>query len=137
MFASPTTSSQPHGTSSPAPAFLPHFRWRSRTHLAKFSQSSPVVGTSFCLIIVRLGQILPEARDETWRTSIRTPALRTRGSDLVSVSFPQVEIRRDVYMSESKDFPMETLEPRKQEYADSSDDSPKVSQPSLFLSPPM
>ena len=77
-----------------------------------------------------MGQISPEGREDTWHTSIRMPASTT---DRVTVSFPEVEVRRDVYMSETKDFPMETLGSQKQEHVDSSDGSPKVFRPSFPL----
>lgn len=88
-----------------------------------------MVGISFCLIIVRLGQIVPEARDETWHTSAHSPSSRTYASGRVAVAFPQVVIQQDVYVSDSKDFPMETLGSQKQEYGASSEDLSKVFQP--------
>ena len=74
------------------------------------------------------------AQEETWHTSIRTPSSRSRGSDHVSLSLPKVEIRQEVHVSDSKDLPMETLDPQNQEGVNSSDGSPKVFRPSFSLS---
>ncbi|KAF9644526.1 hypothetical protein BDM02DRAFT_3121771 [Thelephora ganbajun] len=95
---------------------------------------SPVIGISFCLIIVRLGHVLPKARSESWRMSIRTPGSRTTGSDKVGVSFTQLKVRRDVFVSESTDTPTGTMESHKQEYVNPSDDLPGVIRASLDLS---
>ena len=102
----------------------------SRTHIAKPPQSGPAAGISFCLIIVRLGHVLPEPQDETWCTSIRTPAPRRSVSTRVAVLFPQVHVQRDVYMSGSKGFSTGTLESRNQGSVDSSGDLPKVARAS-------
>lgn len=99
-------------------------------------QSGPAVGISFCLIIVRLGRILPEARDNTLEVSIRTPASRSRPPDHLAVSFPQVEAQRNVWVRGSNDLPMGSLESQKREYVDSSSDLPKPLRPSLSLSTP-
>ena len=99
-------------------------------------QSSPVLGICFCLIIVRLGKVLPVAQEETWHASIRTPSSRTPGSGRFSVSFPKVEVRRGVYVSDSGGFPMEALESQKGEYVDSSNGSPKVFRSSVSLPTP-
>jgi len=114
---------------------LPSSRSCPHTCLYKTSQSSPILGICFCLIIVRLGQVFPVAQEETWHPSIHTPSSRSRGSNRVSVSFPKVDIRQDVCEGDSKDFPMETLESQKQEYVGSSNEPPKVFRPSLSLSP--
>jgi len=98
----------------------------SCTYLVKSPQSSPAVGISFCLIIVRLGHVLPVAREESWDTSAYTPASRTGGSGRVAVSFPQIKIRRDVYVNESKDLPMGTLEAQERGYVNSSAGLPKI-----------
>ena len=89
-------------------------------------QSSPAVGISFCLIIVRLGRVLPVAREETWDASVCTPASRTGESGQVAVEFPQIKVQRDVYVSESKDFPMGSLEARERGYVNSSARLPKI-----------
>ena len=102
---------QHHSINSPTPTFYPHVRPRSCVHLIKFPQTSPAVGISFCLIIVRLGQILPETRDETRQLSesVRPPVSRPSAPDQVAISFTQVKIQRDVYVSETEDLPMGTL----------------------------
>jgi len=41
------------------------------------AMTGPAVGISFCLIIVRLGQVLPEQRDESWHMSIPIPGTQT------------------------------------------------------------
>ena len=93
---------------SPTPTFCLHPRPRPSTHLVKSSQSSPVVGICFCLIIVRLGKILPETQEETWNTFIRTPASRAPDPNRVAVSFPNVNNLQDPYANESRDSPLES-----------------------------
>jgi len=102
-------------------------------------QSGPAVGISFCLIIVRLGRVLPDARDKTWEASIRTPASRTRVPDQLALSFPKTEVQRnvDVWVNGSKDLPMGSLEFQKQGYVDSSGSSPKTLRSFLSLSAPV
>lgn len=89
------------------------------------------MGISFCLIIVRLGHTIPEARDETWGMPVTTQMSRTRVSKQVSVSFPQAKIRRDVYSRQSGDFHLRTLESQEQGYLNFSAELPKI-----FRSPP-
>jgi len=96
-------------------------------------QTNPAVGISFCLIIVRLGRILPETRDETWRMSTRTPSSRTPGSDPFVVPFAQVKVQRDVYVSSSCGSPAETLVSQKRGYVNPSHDLPKIIRASLNL----
>ena len=124
-----------HGVTSPTPVFHPHVHQRSCTHLVKSLQTSPAVGISFCLIIVRLGRILPEAREESWNMSVRTPIWRSFTTDRLAVSYPQVKIQKDVYVGGPEDFPMGT-ESQKEGYVDSLSDLPKVYHPSHSPSPP-
>ena len=84
-------------------------------------QSSPAVGISFCLIIVRLGHIFPVARDETWHMSSPTPASHPTTSNLTTISFGKVEAKQDASPGESEDHPMGTLDSRKQEYVNDSE----------------
>ena len=113
----------------------PHVHPRSLARLVVPPQSSPAVGISFCLIIVRLGQILPEVRDKTWHGSAPTPASRKHTPGQVSVLFPQVKVQRDVYVSGLRDFPMESLESQKDGYTSSPADLPRSFRSSL--SPPI
>jgi len=99
---------------------------RSNLTLMFFRMTSPAAGISFCIIIVRLGRILPEIRDETWQISIRAPPRPQRSEQLVP-PFSRVEIQREVYVEDSRDFPAETLVSQKQEYANSAGDLQKVS----------
>ena len=107
-------------------------------HVVKSPQTSPAVGISFCLIIVRLGHILPGSQEGSryLSGSSRTPASRTTGPDPVAVSFTQVKVQRDVYVGESEDHPMETLEPQKEGYVDPSGSLPKIIRTSPSLSAP-
>jgi len=57
-----------------------------------------------------MGRTLPEARDETWHVSIRTPVERNPVSDQVTVSFVRSKAQQDVYLSDSKESPPEALE---------------------------
>jgi len=75
--------------------------------------SSPALGISFCLIIVRLGRVHPEPRDETWPTYLRSPASRTLTSSRSAITSPQIQVQRDVYTSDSRDFSTGTLESQK------------------------
>jgi len=67
--------------------------------------TSPVVGISFCLIIVRLGTVTPEIREDTWESSERSRASKyvsdSRASRL-AVPLDRVKVERDVYVSESE-----------------------------------
>ena len=105
-FANPTTPSRHRDINSLGPTFPPH--------LVKSPRSSPVVGMSFCLIVVRLGQIHPEARDEIWYRLV------SPGRDSAGCVHEQIER-----------LPMGASEPRKQEYMDSSDGSTGVFRSSL------
>ncbi|KAF9646494.1 hypothetical protein BDM02DRAFT_3270923 [Thelephora ganbajun] len=97
------------------------------------AMTGPAVGISFCLIIVRLGHILPEAREESWHMSVRIPGSRTPGSDQVGGSFAQIKVQRDVFASDSTDFRVETLESQKHGRVDPPDDVSKVIRASLNL----
>jgi len=124
-----------HGISSEKPTFLPHVDPHSHIHLAKSPQISPAVGISFCLIIVRLSHILPQARDEPWHASVRTqPAPRTQGSDHATIQFSQVGDQRDTYTSEPREIAIEVLDSRKQGCVHSSGDPSKIIRASLNLS---
>ena len=77
-------------------------------------QTGPAVGISFCLIIVRLGQVLPEQRHESWHMSFHTPGIQSRGPDEVSISFSHVRdsgessrenISKQGYFNDSTNFP--------------------------------
>lgn len=67
--------------------------------------TSPAVGISFCLIIVRLGTITTEVREDSWestqrsRTSRILPVTDSRVSRL-PVQLDRVKVERDVYISE-------------------------------------
>ena len=97
----------------------------------KSLQSSPAVGIAFCLIIVRLGHILPEPQEDSWNISVCTPSSRTRTSGRVAIEFPKIEVRREAYAGEPEGFHMEILESGKRGYVNSSDDLV----PKAFLSP--
>ena len=86
------------------------------------------MGISFCLIIVRLGRILPEAREESWNMSVRAPVWRSAAIDRLTVSYPQVKIQKDVYVTGPEDFPM-GIKSQKEGYVDSLSDLPKVYHP--------
>ena len=58
-----TTFTPPPLTIPPVETF---FSYSSRP------QTGPTVGISFCLIIVRLGQVLPGSQEESWQMSIPT-----------------------------------------------------------------
>ena len=70
-------------------------------------QTSPVVGISFCLIIVRLGAMTPEVREDSWQSSQHSLISRTLpvcGNPRLSrlnVPIDRVKVERDVYISES------------------------------------
>jgi hypothetical protein len=70
-------------------------------------QTSPAVGISFCLIIVRLGATNPEAREDSWECSQRSQTSRVlpfSGPQLSRLPVPldRVKVERDVYVSESE-----------------------------------
>lgn len=67
------------------------------------AQTSPVVGISFCLIIVRLGYMTPEARENSWQSSQHSRVVRTFNSrhSRLSVPLDRVKVERDVYVSET------------------------------------
>lgn len=77
-----------------------------------------------------MGRILPEARDQVWNVSVHTPASRMCAPRSIFVSLPRFTVRRDVYVSGSKDLPMEAFEFREQGYINFSSDFPKVLGPS-------
>ena len=67
------------------------------------AQTSPAIGISFCLIIVRLGFTTPEVRNDSWQSfqqSRALPASNSRHSQ-VPVPLDRVKIEQDVYVSES------------------------------------
>lgn len=130
----PLQPSRYHGSYPLTPASRPHPR--PRTHPVKSPQSSPAVGIAFCLIIVRLGHILPEAREDTWEASSRTPSFRTRPSGQVAIEFPKIEVQQEVYTGEPEGFPMESLESGKQDYVNSADDLRKTFPPPNLHSAP-
>jgi len=65
----------------------------------------PVVGISFCLIIVRLGAVGPEVREDSWESFQRSGSSRlvtdSRHSRL-AVPLDRVKVERDVYVNESE-----------------------------------
>ena len=75
-------------------------------------QTSPVVGISFCLIIVRLGAMSPEVREDSWGISQRSRSSRvlpfsdSRVSKL-PVPLDRVKVERDVYVDEFQGDAME------------------------------
>jgi len=98
------------------------------------AMSSPAVGISFCLIIVRLGDVVPVARDDTWDVSVHNQASRTGGSGRIAVSFPKVKVQQDVYVSESEDFPTRASEAQERGCVDASVSLPKISRSSPSVS---
>jgi len=70
-------------SSHTTPLCSPTWAICSPLKLFSFSpQTGPAAGISFCLIIVRLGQILPESSPtESWHMSIPTPSTQTPESD--------------------------------------------------------
>lgn len=80
-FEAMVRSATPLSITTPMYTFRPQLL---RAHLAKYSQSSPVLGICFCLIMVRLGRIFPVAQGEDWDTS------RTYVSDRVAALSPKV-----------------------------------------------
>lgn len=65
-------------------------------------------------------------REETWEISIRAPQRPQRSEQLVA-PFSRVEIQREVYVEDSRDFPAETLVTQKREYDNPTGDLQKVS----------
>ena len=68
-------------------------------------QTCPAVGISFCLIIVRLGTVAPEVREDSWECAQRSGTSRimtdSRHSGL-AVPLDRVKVNRDVYVNESE-----------------------------------
>lgn len=65
--------------------------------------TSPAIGISFCLIIVRLGAIAPEVREDSWESSQRSRASGIISNSRLSrlaVPLDRVKVERDVYVSE-------------------------------------
>lgn len=83
-----------------------------------FTQTSPAVGISFCLIIVRLGAVSPEVREDSWESSQRSRASGIISNSRVSrlpVALDRVKVERDVYVSECEgglDFMMSSISPK-------------------------
>jgi len=95
------------------------FLAKSNLAITFLAMTSPAVGISFCLIIVRLGQILPGSRNETWHVSVHTPSVRLPGTSPLAgsfASFAQIQVQPDVFVSRSKEYTTETLESQKQQY---------------------
>jgi len=69
--------------------------------------SSPALGISFCLIIVRLGTITPQSRKASWgdsqrsRSSRMLPASDPRHSEL-PIPLERVKVKEDMYVSRSE-----------------------------------
>lgn len=95
------------------------------------AMTGPAVGISFCLIIVRLGHVLLEPREESWRVSIHTPSTQTPRTGQQPIPFS-----REVSTNNSKEYPTET-ESSKEEYVDDPRNSPTVIRASLNLSAPL
>ena len=75
-------------------------------------QTSPVIGISFCLIIVRLWAVTPEVHEDSWGSSRRSRASRmlsVSNSPLsrLPVSLDRVKMDRSVYTSEAESDEME------------------------------
>lgn len=69
-------------------------------------QTGPVMGISFCMIIVRLGTITPEVREDSWQSSQRTQASRMQSAydsrfSRLTVPLDRVKVERDVFVCES------------------------------------
>ncbi|KAF9646495.1 hypothetical protein BDM02DRAFT_3188775 [Thelephora ganbajun] len=83
------------------------FLSKSNLKYTFLDMTSPVVGISFCLIIVRLGTMTPEVREDSWESFQRSqvskilPVSDLRQSKL-PISFDRVKAERDVYISESE-----------------------------------
>ena len=71
------------------------------------AQTSPVIGISFCLIIVRLWAVTPEVNEDSWESSQRSGASRglpvsnLRFSHL-PVSSDRVKVEQDIYVSQAE-----------------------------------
>jgi len=67
-------------------------------------QTAPVVGITFCLIIVRLGTMTVEAREDSWKSTRTSKALPFQDSRPSRPPIPldRVKVERDVYVSESE-----------------------------------
>ena len=87
-------------------------------------RSSLAAGISFCLITVRLHDVPPESREETWRKSGK-----------VSTPIPKVKVQRDAHGSNPKNPFVGGLESREQGSVDYSG-LQKVDQASLSLPTP-
>ena len=75
-------------------------------------QTSPVVGISFCLIIVRLGAIAPDVREDSWEYSQRSrPSRMLPFSDPQASKLPvpldRIKVERNVYVNEFQGDAME------------------------------
>lgn len=74
-------------------------------------QTGPVIGISFCLIIVRLGTMTVEVREDSWENSRRSRASRvlpfTDSQHSKPIPLDRVKVERDVYVSETESGAME------------------------------
>lgn len=79
------------------------FLAKSNLSYTFLDMTSPAVGISFCLIIVRLGSISPQVRDDSWESTQRTRSSRIMSDSRVArlpVPLDRVKVDRDVYVSE-------------------------------------
>ena len=70
-------------------------------------QTGPVIGISFCLIVVRLGTLTVEVREDSWESSQHSHASRALPFSDPRLSkspipLDRVKVERDVYVSESE-----------------------------------
>ena len=77
------------------------------------AQTSPVIGISFCLIIVRLWTVTPGVNEDSWESSQRSltsrmpPVSNSRLSNL-PVSLDRIKVRQDVCVGKAECDTMES-----------------------------
>jgi len=75
-------------------------------------QTGPVIGITFCLIIVRLGTTTVEIREDTWESSRHSRASRVLPftdpqHSKAPIPLDRVKVERDVYISDTESGAME------------------------------
>jgi len=88
------------------------FLAKSNLSVTFLHMTGPVVGISFCLIIVRLGAITAEVREDTWASSQRSRASRVRpisDSPFSRLPLPldRVKVERDIYVTNDSESGIE------------------------------
>lgn len=71
------------------------------------TQTSPLVGISFCLIIVRLGSPTPEVRNDTWQGSrlsraSKVPPISSPRLSKAPVSLASIKVDKEVTVDASE-----------------------------------